>query len=153
MRHLGDVTNAMAATLSDIPQLMAQLAPEAPIVAYIDRTPTNQQAEKAISGMQPGQVLVLWRGTFLTTDNMSKWDHRIDLNLRALPGYSVFDLIDAIMNGVPASGDGMVWLNCGILPGLLPTNVNEITRGTDTETIDYGLISTSTPETGDWPRP
>jgi hypothetical protein len=143
----------MASTLSGIPEIVAILAPVDPVVAYIDLNPTANSVDKAIYQMQPGQVLVIYRGSDLTEGEMSKWSHAVEICLRSLPGASDLDLIDAIMAGVPNPGDGMVWRNCPILPGLLPTTVTRISRTTDTEGVDYMLIETTTAETGDWPNP
>jgi hypothetical protein len=136
-----------------VPELVQILAPVDPVVAYIDLNPTANSVDKAIYQMQPGQVLVVYRGTDLTEGEMSKWSHAMDICIRSLPSASDLDLIDAIMAGVPNPGDGMVWRNCPILDGLLPTKVERISRNTDTEGVDYMLIETTTLETGDWPNP
>jgi hypothetical protein len=153
MIGLANLVNAMAATLSDIPEIVAILAPVDPVVAYVDLNPTANSVDKAIYQMQPGQVLVVYRGSDLTEGEMSKWSHAVEICVRSLPGASDLDLIDAIMAGVPNPGDGMVWRNCPILDGLLPTQVMRISRNTDTEGVDYMLIETTTLETGDWPKP
>jgi hypothetical protein len=153
MVHLDDLVNAMTTTLSNIPELVADLAPVDPIVGYIDNNPVSNSVAKAIYQMQPGQVLVIWRSTTLAEGTMSKWDHRMEICVRALPGRSDLALIDEIMEGVPIPGDGLIWRICPIMDGLLPTLVTEITRETDTEGVDYGVILTSTLETGDWPNP
>jgi hypothetical protein len=153
MRHLDDLVNAMTTTLTNIPELVADLAALDPVKGYIDLNPTSNSVDKAIYQMQPGQVLVIWRSSTLSQGTMSKWDHRIEICLRSLPDHSDLTLIDEIMDGVPVPGDGLIWRTCPILPGLLPTEVTEITRATDTEGVDYGVILTSTLETGDWPRP
>jgi hypothetical protein len=153
MIRLADLINAMVSTLSAIPELVADLAATDPIVGYIDSSPTRNSVEMAIYQMQPGQILVIWRGSTLREADMSKWDHRVEICVRALGGKSDLTLIDEIMAGVPVPGDGMVWRNCPILPGLLPTTIVDITRATDTEGVDYGVIQTSTLETGDWPNP
>jgi len=151
MVHLSDMVNAMVATLSKIPELVAALAPEDPIVGYIDLNPTHNSVDKALYQMQPGQVMVVWTNTRLDTGTMSKWSHLMQICMRSLPGASDLDLVDLIMAGVPQPGDGMVWRNCPILNGLLPTNVLEIERRTDSENVDYVVILTETAETGDWP--
>jgi hypothetical protein len=153
MRHLDDLVNAMAQTLLNIPELVADLAPVDPVRGYIDLNPTANSTDKAIYQMQPGQVLVIWRGTAESEGTMSRWDHRMEISVRALPGNSDLKLIDEIMEGVPVPGDGQIWRLCPILPGLLPTNVTDITRATDAEGVDYCVIVTSTLETGDWPKP
>jgi hypothetical protein len=153
MIGLTKLVNALAATLSGVPELVQILAPVDPVVAYIDLNPTANSVDKAIYQMQPGQVLVVYRGTDLTEGEMSKWSHAMDICIRSLPSASDLDLIDAIMAGVPNPGDGMVWRNCPILDGLLPTKVERISRNTDTEGVDYMLIETTTLETGDWPNP
>jgi hypothetical protein len=153
MVRLTDLTNAMAATLGNIPELIAVLAPVDPIQAYIDNNPTSNSVDKATYQMQPGQLLVVWIETRLTRDTMSKWSHIVEICVRSLPDQSDLDLIDVILAGVPFPGDGMVWRNCPIMAGLLPTEVIGIGRRTDSEGVDYGVIQTETAETGDWQNP
>jgi hypothetical protein len=153
MIGLASLVNAMAATLSGIPEVVQILAPTDPVVAYLDLNPTANSVDKAVYQMQPGQVLIVYRGSDLTEGEMSKWSHTLEIVIRSLPGASDLDLIDAIMAGVPNPGDGMVWRNCPLLDGLLPTQVMRISRNTDTEGVDYILIETTTLETGDWPKP
>ena len=153
MVNLADLVNAMAATLSAIPEVVAALAPTDPIAAYVDFNPTSNSVDTALYEMQPGQVLVVWIETRLQTREMSKWVHTVEICLRSLSGSSNLDLINLILAGVPVPGDGMVWRNCPIMPGLLPTEISAISRRTDTEGTDYGVILTETAETGDWPYP
>jgi hypothetical protein len=153
MRHLSDLVNAMVTKLSNIPELMAVLAPEDPIVGYVDLNPIRNSVEKAIYQMQPGQVFVNWTDTNLDEGQMSRWSHSMEICVRSLPGASDMDLVDVIMEGVPQPGDGLIWLRCPILDGLLPTNVKKIERRTDSEYVDYLVIMTETAETGDWPNP
>lgn len=153
MVNLTDLVNAMATTLAGIPELVAALAPTNPIVAYIDTNPLRNSVSKAIYQMQPGQLLVVWNETRLERETMSKWNHVVEIYVRSLPGASDLDLIDLIVAGVPNPGDGMVWRNCPIMNGLLPTEVTTIGRHTDTEGVDYAVIQTETAETGDWPKP
>lgn len=153
MVDLSDLINAMATTLSGIPALVAQLAPVDPIQAYIDLNPTANSVDKAIYQMQPGQLLVVWTETRLERETMSKWSHSVEICVRSLPDQSDLVLINAIVGGVPNPGDGMVWRNCPIMSGLLPTEITAIGRRTDTEGVDYAVIQTETAETGDWPNP
>jgi hypothetical protein len=153
MISLGSFVNAITTTLLAVPELVQNLAAVDPIVAYIDRNPLANSVDKAIYQMQPGQLLVFYVSTDLTEGDMSRWLHALHICIRALPGQSDLDLIDAIMAGVPIPGDGMVWRNCPVMPGLLPTKVVRISRMTDSEGVDYMLIETATAETGDWPNP
>jgi hypothetical protein len=148
-----DLTNAMAAKLGSIPDLVAMLAPEDPIQPYIDMNPVKNSVATAIYQMQPGQLLVVWTDTVMERGTMSKWLHVVEICVRALPGQSDLTLIRTILNGVPYPGDGLIWRMCPIMPGLLPTDVLRIERRTDTEGVDYGVILTETAETGDWPFP
>lgn len=147
------MVNALAATLLAIPEVVAMLAPEDPVQAYIDTNPTANSLEDALYQMQPGQLLVVWIETVLQRTDMSKWLHTVEICIRALRDQSELDLGDLIMAGVPIPGDGMVWRNCPLMPGLLPTEVVEIARRTDREGVDYQVIVTQTAETGDWPYP
>ncbi|HZF24026.1 MAG TPA: hypothetical protein VE030_11250 [Burkholderiales bacterium] len=153
MIKLADLVNAMAQTLTNIPELVAQLAPTDPVKAYIDFNPTSNSVDNAIYQMQPGQLLVMWVETALVTEAMSKWSHRVEICVRAMRDHSDLDLVDQILNGVPVPGDGQIWRMCPILAGVLPTDVLGIARRTDTEGVDYAVILTETAETGDWPLP
>jgi hypothetical protein len=144
---------AMVDTLARIPELELILAPDHPVVGYIDTNPLLNSVDKAIYHyqMQPGSLLVNWIETHLLMGTMMKWSHIIDIYVRSLPDQSNMDLVEAVMAGVPVPGDGMVWRNCPIMDGLLPTDVTNILRRTDTEGVDYFVIVTETSETGDWP--
>jgi hypothetical protein len=153
MISLTDLVNAMAATLGDIPPLLAALSPVDPIQPYIDMNPTSNSVDKAIYQMQPGQLLVVWIETRIDRAEMSKWVHTVEICVRAGRDQSDLDIIGLIMAGVPVPGDGLMWRLCPIMPGVLPTEVAAIGRRTDTEGVDYGVIATETAETGDWPFP
>lgn len=153
MIDLTAMVNAMATTLENIPELIAELASVDPIVPYIDLNPSRNSVTKARYQMQPGQVMVAWLETLLQQAEMSAWSHRIEIYIRALRDHSDLSLINKIVDGIPVPGDGMIWRLCPIMDGLLPTNIVSITRTTDEEGIDYALILTETAETGDWPRP
>jgi len=153
MIHFTDLVNAMAQTLLNISEVVAELAAEEPVKAYIDYNPTSISVEKAIYQMQAGQLLVMWVETALMVETMSKWSHRVEILIRAKKDQSPYELIALIMNGVPDPGDGQMWRLCPLLPGTLPTNVLGISRRTDSEGVDYAVIETETAETGDWPWP
>jgi hypothetical protein len=153
MVKLNDLVNAMAETLANIPELVADLAAVDPVKAYIDFNPTSNSVENAIYQMQPGQLLVMWVETALITEAMSKWSHRVEICVRAMRDHSDLDLVDRILNGIPVPGDGLIWRMCPIMPGVLPTDVLGIARRTDSEGVDYAVIQTETAETGDWPLP
>ena len=153
MIDLIELVTAMATTLSNIPELVTELAPVDPVIAYLDANPLRNSVTKARYQMQPGQVMVAWLETIFQQDEMSAWSHRIEIYVRAMRDHSDLELIQKIMNGVPIPGDGQIWRICPILTGCLPTNVLNINRVTDEEGIDYAVILTETAETGDWPRP
>jgi hypothetical protein len=145
-----ELTNTLAATLRNIPELVELLEGDpSAIVAYIDINPDSNSIGAAIYGMKPGTVLVGWVETFFSKGEMEAWLHRVVIFVRAARGASPLDLILAIVNGIPNPGDGQRWRYCPLMPGLLPTNVVEITRPTDEEGIDYHSIMTETQETGD----
>jgi hypothetical protein len=145
------LVRAMASTLLAVPEVVVVLSPDDPVRAYIDLNPTANSIDLAIYQMQPGQLLVAWIDTVLKTGEMSKWSHTLEIYLRSARDNSDLDLADLILNGVPFPGDGMVWRNCPLMDGVYPTEVSAITRRTDTEGVDYGVIVTETAETGDWP--
>lgn len=155
MVNLIDLTNAMADALRRIPQLVADLDPAttASVIAYIDEHPATNSLSAAVYGQKPGTVLIGWVGTVLTeTENLAGYDHALTIFIRAKRGESPYALVDDIMNGIPDPGDGMPWLFCPLLPGLLPTTVPEIPRQTDEEGIDHITIQTHTQELGEVPR-
>jgi hypothetical protein len=153
MSRTGDLTNAMANTLADIPELLAELAPIDPIIAYVDQNPLSNDVERAIYGMQPGQLLVVTTGTERDdTGTMSRYAHLIEVCIRALPDRSEQELIDLIMTGVPASSDcGLVWYYCPLLPGLLGADLVRWERRKLSEGIDYLVMLWQVPESAGWP--
>lgn len=148
-----NLVEAMAAKLALIPEVMALLAAENPIDAYIDSNPTRNEVDLAIRQMQSGQLLLIWKDTILQTGTMGKWLHTVDICVKPLEDQSYMDLIAAVVNGVPNPGDGMYWRNCPLLDGVYPTSVTRQAWETNTEAVNYGLIVTETLETGDYPNP
>jgi hypothetical protein len=146
-----DLTNAMVATLQAIPGLLADLEEASPesVIGYIDNNPKRNSVSNAIYRQRPGTVLVVWQETTFNQGGMEPWSHRIELYVRAMSGASAMTLIDDIVNGIPDPGDGQRWHYCPIMAGLLPTNITGIARLIDEEGIDYFVIQTETPETGD----
>ena len=141
----------MVATQQGIPDLVAALSEGSPdsILGYVDENPKRNSVSNAIYRQRPGTVLVVWQETQLNEGQMEPWIHRIELYARAAPGASAMTLIDLIVNGVPDPGDGLRWRYCPIMAGLLPTQVKTIARLIDEEGIDYFVLQTETPETGD----
>jgi hypothetical protein len=148
-----DLVNAMAQTMLNIPEVMAELAATDPVRAYIDFNPGSNSVEKAIYQMQPGQLMVVWVDTAMVIETMSRWSHRVEIYVRAMKEHSDMDLGDLVVAGIPVPGDGQIWRLCPIMPGVLPTDVLGLSRRTDTEGVDYAVILTETAETGDWPQP
>lgn len=149
-----DLVMAMADRVSEIPEVMALLAPAKPIRAYVDLASANNSLDLAIYQIQPGQLLVVWTETFLVLQTLSQWSHRVEICIRALKDHSDHELAQKIVNGVPQPGNRLPWRFCPLIDGVLPTNVTAILRRTDTEGVDYTVIQTETAETGDWlPQP
>lgn len=145
-----DLTNAIVSTLAAVPELVAALNNDpANVVAYIDRNPDFNSTALAIYRQKPGSILVIWQETMLTQGEMEGWVHQFVIFVRAARGESPLTLIDLIINGVPVPGDGLRWLYCPVMPGVLPTQVTDITRPADTEGIDYHSIVCEIKETGD----
>jgi|AmaraimetP72IA01_FD_contig_51_5081239_length_2640_multi_10_in_0_out_0_4 hypothetical protein len=149
MIDLAQLVQAIASTLEAIPELMAQLAPTNPVDAYIDLTPTRQSVAKAIYQAQRGSLLVVWFETRFLEEEMTRFNHVVEIYGRALQGKSAMDLATAIMNGIPQPGN-LFWRFCPVMDGVLPTNVTLIERVTDSEGVDYLKITTETLETGDY---
>ena len=145
-----DLTNAIVTTLAAVPELVAALNGDAAnIIGYIDRNPDFNSVSNALYKQKPGTVMVIWQETMLTQGEMEAWLHQFVIFVRAGRGDSPLDLIHLIINGVPVPGDGLRWLYCPVMPGVLPTNVTDITRPSDTEGIDYHSIVCEIKETGD----
>jgi hypothetical protein len=148
--NLITLTNAIVDKLVLIPDLVAALGGDTTnIVAYIDRNPDFNSVSLALYKQKPGTVMVIWQETLLTQGEMEAWMHQFVIFVRAVRGASPLDLINLIINGVPVPGDGLRWLYCPVMPGVLPTNVTDITRPSDTEGIDYHSIVCEIKETGD----
>ena len=145
-----DLVRAMTEKISNIAEVVGQLLPPDPVTAYIDLTPVAHDLEKAIYQMQPGQVMVYWLETNMVVEEVTRWSHRVEIALRAARDYSDMDLADLVIDGIPVPGDGMPWRFCALIPGVLPTNVINISRRTDSEGVDYHVILTETAETGDY---
>jgi hypothetical protein len=148
--NLIELTNAFVSTLRAIPELVQALEGlSESISAYIDLAPTVNSLTKAVYQMKPGSVLVAWQETLLLEGEMAVWDHRHDFFVRASRGGSALALINLIVDGVPVPGDGQRWRYCGVMDGVYPTQVVDITRVPDEEGIDYFIITTETKEIGD----
>jgi len=147
---LEDLTNAIAETLRNIPDLIEDLGGDpARVIPYIDEQPLKNSVSAAIYQMKPGTVLVLWQQTLFNRGEMEGWTHVEQIYVRAQSGQSALVLINDIVNGVPDPGDGQRWRYCPVMDGVLPTMVIEIARLIDEEGLDYYAITTETNETGD----
>jgi hypothetical protein len=147
-----DLVNAMTTTLQNIPELVALLDQgAASVVGYIDENPTRNASFKAVYKMPGGSLLVIWQGTTLepATDMRWSWNHVMQVFVKARRGDSALAILDALVDGVPVPGDGQRWRFCPIMDGVLPTNVQELSRMIDEEGIDYFVVTTATQETGD----
>jgi hypothetical protein len=148
MINPNDLVRAMVLRLTDIPELVAKLAPVTPIAGFLDNHPAS--LSKATYQMQPGSVLVAWEETHFREGDTQPWSHVLEIYVRALKGQSSLDVAVLIVNGVPVPGDGLPWRFCPLMPGVLPTIVEPVTRTPDAEFIDFVTISTETLETGDY---
>ena len=145
-----DLTNAIVSTLAAVPELVAALGGDpGNVIGYVDENPDRNSVSLAIYRQKPGTVMVIWQETLLTEGDMEGWLHQFVIFVRAARGGSPLDLIDKIINGVPVPGDGQRWRYCPVMPGVLPTNITDITRPSDTEGIDYHSIVCEIKETGD----
>ena len=151
MVSLIEITNAMAAKMQSIPELVALLDNGAgSVISYIDENPNRNSSSNAIYQMPAGSLLVVWNGTVMEAgETMEAWIHMIQIFVRARRGDSALAVIDALMDGIPIPGDGLRWRYCPIMDGVLPTEVKDISRLIDEEGIDYFVVSTFTQETGD----
>jgi hypothetical protein len=149
MIDLIDLMNTMAQTFQMIPELMVELAPANPVVAYIDSNPIRNSIIKARYQMQPGTLLIAWLETLFREGEPMAWGHRIEIYVRALRDHSDLALIQLLTNGVPNPGNGLRWRYCPLIDHVTPTNILSSSRVTDEEGIDYAVVLTETLETGD----
>jgi hypothetical protein len=150
---LAQLTIALADTLQQIPELVAQLANQDPgmIVPFVDENPKKNSLTKAIYEMPPGSVLVAFQETQANANReMEAWIHRYNMYARAAPGAKPMDIVKYLVDGVPVPGDGMRWRRCSIMDGVLPAEVAEITRVVDAEGVDYFAVMAEFKETGDY---
>ena len=144
------MTNAIVTTLQAVPELVAMLGDAAAIRAYIDLNPDNNSVVSAIYTMKPGTVMVAHIETaMVTTESMSMWSHTLHIFVKAGMDQSALDIVNAIVDGTPNPGDGQRWRYCPVMDGTEPPELTEIMRETDTEGIDYHVITTAIAETGD----
>lgn len=147
------LTDAVVSTLQAIPELVTLLANGDPtnIYGYVDYNPDSNSADSALYHQKPGTVQVrVMTGSLNESDSMSAFTHGIELLLRADVDHYYYDMIRAIVDGVPVPGDGLPWRFCPIMSGLLPANIKEWSRQTDTEGIDYWHMLVEIPESGDY---
>ena len=71
------LVTAIAAQLALIPEVMALLAADNPIDAYIDENPARNSTDRATYQMQSGQLLIIWKDTRLQRETMGKWLHTV----------------------------------------------------------------------------
>ena len=150
MVDLIQFTNATVDAFRRIPDLVTALGgdPNA-ISGYIDRNPDANSWSLAVYQMPPGSLLVIWQETLFSEGEMEAWMHRYQYFIRARRGDSALTLINLLVDGIPVPGDGQRWRYCPLMDGLLPTQITEIARLTDSEGIDYYAVTTATNETGD----
>ena len=151
MINPNDLVRAMVTAFTNIPELLAVLAPVAPIVGHVDNHPAS--LAKTVYQMQPGSVLAAWQETRFQEGDVNPWLHVIEIYVRALKGQSSLDIAVLLVNGVPQPGDGLPWRFCPVMPGVLPTICQPITRTPDPEAIDYITVSTETLESSDYLPP
>jgi hypothetical protein len=144
------LANAQVDAFRRIPELVAALGGNPELIsAYIDRNPDYNSWSQAVYQMPPGSILVIWQETLFAEGEMEAWTHRFQYFIRARRGDSALTLVEVLVNGVPDPGDGMRWRFCPLMDGVLPTQITEIARLTDSEGIDYYAVTTATNETGD----
>ena len=153
MVDLVALTNAMAQTLANIPELMALL--DQGIDPYIDMNADRNSVAKAIYKQPAGSLLVVWQSATLDTQasTMEGYVHVIQIYIKAMRGNSALAIVTTLLNGIPVPGDGLIWRRCGIMDGVLPTQVSEVVRLIDPEGIDYIVATTLTQEIGDADTP
>jgi hypothetical protein len=144
------LTQAQVDAFQRIPDLIAALGGDpAAIAAYIDINPDRNSTANAIYQQPPGSILVIWQETLFAESEIEAWMHRFQYFIRARRGESALTLITLLVNGIPDPGDGLRWRFCPVMDGVLPANITEIARLTDSEGIDYYAVTAAINETGD----
>jgi hypothetical protein len=144
------LVNTMADKFLSMPPLLALLAPENPVVAYLDLPPDEKSIMKARYQMQPGSVLISWRDTVFLEGQVTGWSHQVEIDVKAWRNVSTLAMVRELVNGIPVPGDGQVWRMCPVISGVYNTIVSEIHRETDPEGVDFFVLITKTLETGDY---
>ena len=156
-----DIVDRIVEALGSIAELGAHLddEPASGIRPYHDAYPRKVDLEDAIGQMpQPG-ILVAWRGTGPARRRAGEvWVHRFSLILRVADqsGLNRKDYAGmwiAIMNGIPAGGDGQPFRRAAIDPNLLPPDTPSIERRSilldGSSRLDYFEILLSYTQIGD----
>ena len=144
------LTNATVDAFQRIQPLVDALGGDpAAIKGYIDSNPDKNSWSAALYQMAPGTILVIWQETTFEAAEITAWMHRFQYFVRARRGESALALIQLLVNGIPVPGDGLIWRFCPLMDGVLPTEVTEISRLTDSEGIDYFAVTAAINETGD----
>lgn len=137
----------LAAVLADCPGIAELAAPE----AYLDVTAEKNSLTRAVYTQANGTLLVAWQSSTLNEgDAIQGWQHQIDVYARADRRESALGLLNAVIDGVPATdGGGLRWRYICILDAVDPVQIQEIARLTDEEGIDYYVIRCLFREKGD----
>jgi hypothetical protein len=150
---LSQLTQALVTTIQAIPEVPAYLANQdtTNVVGYLDANPIPFSLKRTVYEMKPGSILVAFEETSFNDqaeNAMSMFQHRYFLYLRCAPGTSGLEMVNAVVNGTPY-GSSERWRLCPVMNGVLPTNLLNVTRASDSEGIDYFAVLTETPEIGD----
>jgi hypothetical protein len=149
MIDLRQLTDATVDTFRLIPEVIEILGDEQYIRAYVYQNPAQNELMTAVYQTPAGSILVAWIETVANDADDGWWLHRFHYILRGTTTGSSLDLLTALLNGVPVPGDGMRWRLCGLMPGLEPAKILEVSRQPDEEGIDYVQITAEIKETGD----
>ncbi len=146
------IQNALVTAYRDIPALVALMASSAAIRAYVDEFPGKTDLLREIREAEAGSLIIahLETGPGLL-NRMEAWKHRFAAYVK--PKGKMSAVWAEMVNGIPASGDGLPMLLTESLNPKLhrmdtPRIVRQFLQVTETSVIDYFEVTLSFAEKG-----
>jgi hypothetical protein len=154
MINPGDIVAAFVGKLQQIPQLVALQGTSGTITGYHPTFATATNFRKALHASNPGDILVRWLGTGPGSFGENRvWKHQIGVYVRPYDTTaddspsSHYEAMRLIVDGNPPGEEKL--LNQQILPDLDPMDIPTAQTVTDSEGLEYFLITFAIPEIGD----
>jgi hypothetical protein len=125
MKDPGELRSDLVDTLRDIPALVASLDNDAEnIVEYVEEE--NGDLFNTIFQLVAPKILVVYQGSRPSGGAIPMWAHDYGLILRTTGSPTA--LFAAIINGVPASGGGLTFMQYQIDPAYESTSIPTLRR-------------------------